>query len=134
MARQIIAYSSGHDLRRQLIGADPGPLRTLSVPLARGQGTLEAGCLVDSAGQRAVIASQVEGVLAAPVNTDFPDPPNDLSGRIAVYTGGRFLWPAVRRANPAFVFDQVSVDVLKSKGITFEAVASGSPTGWISRP
>ena len=27
----------------------------------------------------------------------------------------------MRNANPAFVFDQVSIDVLKSKGITFEA-------------
>jgi hypothetical protein len=39
------------------------------------------------------------------------------------HTGGRFLWSAVR--NSGFVFDQVSVDTIKAKGITFEPVFSG---------
>ena len=95
---------------------------------------LEAGSFIDLDGNRALIASQVEGVLAAPVDSDFPDPPDDLSGRIAIYTAGRFFWPAVRNANPAFVFDQVSVDLLKSKGITFEPVFSGVGNTWIGRP
>ena len=60
---------------------------------------------IDLDGNRASIASRVAGVLAAVANTDFPDPPDEFSGRIAIYTGGRFLWSAVRMANPAFVFD-----------------------------
>ena len=56
------------------------------------------------------------------MNTDaFPDPPEELSGEIAIYTAGRFLWPAVRAANPAFVFDPVAISTLKAKGLTFEA-------------
>src|SRR6516165_4869863 len=58
----------------------------------------------DLDGFRASIASQVEGVSAARVNSDFPDPRDELSGRIAIYTGGRFLWPAVPNANPPFCF------------------------------
>jgi hypothetical protein len=46
--------------------------------------------------------------------------------QIAIYTAGRFLWSAAREANPAFVFDQVSIDTLKAKGVTFEATFSGS--------
>jgi hypothetical protein len=37
-------------------------------------------------------------------------------------------------ANPAFVFDLVSVDVFKSKGITFEAAFSGLGSHWVGRP
>jgi hypothetical protein len=106
MARQVITYSPGHDLRRQLVACDPAGLKTLSVPIQRNQGVLEPGTFIDIDGQRAVIASQVEGVLAAVVDSDFPDPPDSLSGRIAVYTSGRFLWSQVRTANPSFVFDQ----------------------------
>jgi hypothetical protein len=78
-------------------------------------------------GNRATIATQVEGVLAAGVDSDFPDPPDthSLSGQIAIYTSGRFLWPQVRTANPSFVFDPVSINTLKAKNITFEAVAFG---------
>ena len=121
MARQLISYAPGHDLRRQLIACDPAGLKTLAVPIQRNQGVLEAGTFIDLDGNRALIASQVEGVLAAVVNSDFPGPPNDLSGRIAIYTGGRFLWSAVRAANPAFVFDPASINTLKAKGLTFEA-------------
>jgi hypothetical protein len=52
-------------------------------------------------------------------------------GQIAIFTGGRFLWPAVRNANPAFVFDPVSINTLKAKNITFEPVFSGSGNNWI---
>jgi len=95
---------------------------------------LEAGTFIDLDGNRASIASQVAGVLAAVVNMDFPDPPESLSSRIAIYTSGRFLWPTVRTANPAFVFDQVSIDTLKAMGITFEVVFSGFGNHWIGRP
>jgi hypothetical protein len=134
MARQIISYAPGHDLRRQLIAADPAGLKTLAVSIARGQGTLEAGTFIDLDGDRALIASQVEGVLSAVVDSDFPDPPDSLSGRFVMYTGGRFLWPQVRTANPAFVFDPVSINTLKAKGITFEATFSGFGNRWVGRP
>jgi hypothetical protein len=134
MARQIISYAPGHDLRRQLIASDPAGLKTLSVPIQRNQGVLEAGTFIDSGGQRALIASQVEGVLSAVVDSDFPDPPESLSGRFAIYTSGRFTWPQVRTANPSFVFDPVSINTLKAKGITFEAVASGFGNQWIREP
>ena len=52
----------------------------------------------------------VEGVLAATVDSDFPDLPDSLSGRIAIFTPGRFLWPTVRNANPGFVFDPVAIN------------------------
>jgi hypothetical protein len=108
----------------------------LSVPIQRGQGVLEAGTFIDSGGQRAVIASQVEGVLAAGVDSDFPDPADGhtFNGRIAIYTSGRLLWPQVRTANPGFVFDPVSISTLKAKNITFEAVATGFGNQWILEP
>ena len=82
---------------------------------------LKPGTFIDVDGKRAVIGTQVEGVLAARVDSDFPEPPEELSGRIAIFTSGRLLWPVVRNANPAFVFDPVSINTLKAKGITFEA-------------
>jgi len=81
-----------------------------------------------------LIASQVEGVLSAVVDSDFSDPPESLSGRFAIHTGGRFLWPTVRNANPSFVFDPVSIKALKAKGITFEAAATGFGNQWVGRP
>ena len=53
---------------------------------------------------------------------------------IAIYTSGRFVWPAVREANPAFVFDPVAINTLKAKGITFEATFSGFGNQWVGRP
>lgn len=80
-----------------LVACDPSQVQTLCVPIQRGQGLLKYGSLVDGDGNRAMIATQVEGVLAAAVNTDeLPEPPYDLSGRVATYTGGRFLWRTVR--------------------------------------
>ena len=87
-----IPGASERVFRKQLIGADPGPLRTLSVPIGRGQGVLKFGTFIDSGGNRATIATQVEGVLASTVDSDFPDPPDDLSGRIAIYVSGNFSW------------------------------------------
>jgi len=40
----------------------------------------------------------------------------------------------VRNANPGFAFDQVSIDVLKSKGISFEAQFSGLGNYWVGKP
>jgi hypothetical protein len=40
----------------------------------------------------------------------------------------------VRTANPSSVFDPVSNNTLKVKGITFEAVASGFGNQWIREP
>ena len=37
-------------------------------------------------------------------------------------------------ANPAFVFDPVSINTLKAKGISFEAVFAGAGESWISQP
>ena len=65
----------------------------------------------------------MEGVLAATVDSDFPDPADghSFNGLIAIYTSGRFIFPAVREANPSFVFDPTAINTLKAKGITFEA-------------
>jgi hypothetical protein len=82
---------------------------------------LPFGSFIDVDGNRAAVATQVEGVLAATVDSDFLDSPDSLSGQIAIYTSGRFIWPAVREANPAFVFDPVAINTLKAKGITFES-------------
>jgi hypothetical protein len=78
------------------------------------------------------LAGAVEGVLAARVDSDFPDPPDEFSGRIAIYTNGRFLWSAGRKANPGFVFDPVSINTLKTKGITFEAAYVNNR--WVGAP
>jgi hypothetical protein len=128
-----IPEASQREFRKQLIGADPGPLRTFSVPIQRGQGVLRFGSFVDADGNRATVATQVEGILAATVDSDFPDPADghSFNGLIAIYTSGRFIWPAVREANPAFVFDPIAINTLKAKGITFEATFSGVPEPWI---
>jgi hypothetical protein len=84
-----------------------------------------------AAGLGSFVGSTRPGVLAAVVDSDFPDEPDSLSGRFAIYTSGRFLWPQVRTANPSFVFDPVSINILKAKGITFEAVATGFGNHWI---
>jgi hypothetical protein len=82
MARQIITYSPGHDLRRQLIACDPSGLKALSVSVQRNQGVLEAGSFITLDGQRALVASQVEGVLAALLTqTPFPIRPKNSAAR-----------------------------------------------------
>ena len=57
---------------------------------------------VDIDGQRAAIASQVAGVLAAVVNSDFPDPPDSLSGRIAIYPKFRNWAAKLTKFTPHF--------------------------------
>jgi hypothetical protein len=37
-------------------------------------------------------------------------------------------------ANPAFVFDEVAISTLRSKGITLEPAFSGFGNRWIDRP
>jgi hypothetical protein len=54
-----------------------------------------------------------------------------FSKKFAVFSG-RFIWPAVREANPGFAFDPVEINTLKAKGITFEATFSGF--GKLPRP
>jgi hypothetical protein len=100
---------------QSLVACDPGQLQTLCVPIQRNQGMLEYGSFIDADGNRALIATQVEGVLATTVDSDFPEPPDSLSGRIAIYTSGRFLWSAVRAANPCFVFNPVSINTVQSR-------------------
>jgi len=96
---------------------------------------VEPGTFITPDGERALIATQAEGVLATRLDTDeFPveAPYTESSGRIAIYTGGEFLWPAVRNTKPGFVFDQVSIDVLKKQGITLEAAYVDNR--WARRP
>jgi hypothetical protein len=69
----------------------------------------------------------MEGVLAATVDSDFPDPADG-------HTFNGLIWPAVREANAAFVFDPVAINTLKAKGITSEAVATGFGNQWIREP
>ena len=86
MARTIydVTRRTERPLNRDLVACDPGQLRTLSVPIQRGQGILRFGSFIDADGNRATIAPQVEGILAATVNSDFPDPDDSLSGQIAI--------------------------------------------------
>ncbi|MBV8275733.1 MAG: hypothetical protein JO170_10820 [Verrucomicrobia bacterium] len=114
-----------------LVACDPGQLQTLCVPIQRNQRVLGFGSLIDADGNRAKIATQVEGVLAATVDSDFRDPPDSLSGKIVIYTAGRFLWSAVRAANPGFVLDPVAINTLKVRGLTFEAAYVNNR--WVGR-
>jgi hypothetical protein len=101
MARVLagIPTASDREFRKQLVGADPGPLQTLCVAIQPGQGILRFGSFIDAGGNGAVIATQVESVLSATVDSALPDPRDSLSGQIAIYTSGNFIWPAVREAN-----------------------------------
>jgi len=47
---------------------------------------------------------------------------------------GRLICSAVREANPNFVLDQVAINTLKAKSITFEAMFSGYGNYWVGRP
>jgi hypothetical protein len=71
-------------LNRDLVACDPGQLQTLCVSIQRNQGVLRFGSFIDADGNRALIATQVEGVLAATVDSDFPPDPDSLSGQIAI--------------------------------------------------
>jgi hypothetical protein len=94
---------------------------------------LKPAPFIDVDGNRASISSQVEGVLSARVYSDeLPEPPEEFSAVTAIFTSGRFLWSALRRANPSFVFDPVSINTLKGNGLTFEGAYSNNR--WIGRP
>src|SRR5262252_4920996 len=92
---------------KQLIACDPAGLKTLAIPIRSGQGILAFGTLVTLAGERALLPSHAVGVLARSANTDsefFAD-----NEAFTVYTGGRFNWAAVTRANPTMIFDELSI-------------------------
>ena len=78
--------------------------------------------VIDIDSNRALIATQVEGVSQPPLTAiAFRIHPRNSAAR-SQFTDGRFLWSAVRAANPAFVFDPVAINTHRAKGITFEAV------------
>ena len=117
---------------RQLIACDPSGLKTLAIPIRSGQGILAFGTLVVLDGTRALLPSHGAGILSRTIDTDsafFQD-----GEAAAIYTGGRFNWAAVTRANPTLTFDELSISGLAARGITFEAMYSGAPNRWISLP
>ena len=115
-----------------LVACDPSPLHSVCLAIEPNQRHLKFGAFIASDGTRATIASQVLGVL--PVTLDTDELAEELSGRIAIFTHGRFLRSCVRAANPGFVFDEVAISTLSSKGITLESVFSGVGNHWIGRP
>jgi hypothetical protein len=130
MARTIydLTKRTEHVLNRDLIACDPSGLHTSAIPVRAAQGRLLFGSFLTEDGDRALVPNQVEGLLATSINSDAQ--PED--GAAVVYTHGRFIWSAVRAANPGFVFDPVAINTLKAKGITFEPAWSN--THWIGRP
>src|SRR5215468_3822577 len=95
---------------RQLVACDPSGLKTLAIPIRSGQGTLAFGTLVTLLGERALLPSHGAGILSRTIHTDsefFQD--NEAA---AIYTGGRFNWAAVTRANPTMIFDELSISCL----------------------
>ena len=120
------------EMLRQLIACDPSGLKTLAIPIKANQGVLLFGTLVTLLGERALLPSHGAGILSRTLHTDsefFAD--NEPA---AIYTGGRFSWAAVTRANPTLIFDELSISGLAARGITFEAMYSGAPNRWISLP
>lgn len=124
------AELSEHPLNRELIACDPTGLTTLTIPLQPGQGVLLLGTLIVLDGTRALLPAHAAGVLAMTVDTDGMPPDRAY----AIFTKGRFLWRTVTRANPALVFDELSIAGLKARQIDFEAIFSGAPEKWISLP
>jgi len=117
---------------RQLVACDPSGLKSLAIPIRSGQGTLAFGTLVTVTGERALLPGHGAGILSHTIHTDsefFQD-----NEAVAIYTGGRFNWAAVTRANPTIIFDELSIAGLRAKGISFEASYSGAPNRWISLP
>ena len=115
---------------RQLIAADPASLATLAIRLRANQGLLRFGTLMTVDGDRALTAGQAAGVLAFSVNSDLWE-----DGDVAtIYTNGRFLFKAILDANPGVTFDPLTVSGLAARQIRLEAMADGSPHGWISLP
>jgi hypothetical protein len=44
---------------------------------------------------------------------------------------GRFLWASIKAANPSFVFDEISINTLEARGLSFEPMFTGRPNYWI---
>ena len=73
---------------------------------------------------------QAAGVLAFSVDSDLWE-----DGDVAtIYTNGRFVFKAILDANPGVTFDPLTVSGLAARQIRLEAMADGSPRGWISLP
>jgi len=115
---------------RQLIAADPAALATLAIRLKANQGLLRFGTFMTVDGDRALTAGQAAGVLAFSVDSDLW-----AEGDVAtIYTNGRFVFKAILDANLGVTFDPLTVSGLAAKQIRLEAMADGSPRGWISLP
>ena len=41
------------------------------------------------------------------------------------------LWAPIKAANQSFVFDEISVNTLKARGLSFEPMFTGRPDYWI---
>jgi hypothetical protein len=117
-------------MRKQLVACDPSGLKTLAIPIKAGQGQLLYGTFLTVDGERTTVPGQSVGVLGHSVNTNLA---NDWDV-VTIYTGGRFLWNAIVRANPDAVLDQIAVTSLRARGLSFEAVFTGVPEHWISLP
>jgi hypothetical protein len=104
-------------------------LHSLSLAIQPNQGLLRFGAFIASDGTRATIPSQVRGVL--PVTIDSDELSEELSGRIAIFTQGRFLWAPIKAANQSFVFDEIAINTLKARGLSFEPMFTGRPDYWI---
>jgi len=115
---------------RQLVAADPASLATLGIPVRANQGILRFGTFMTIDGDRALTAGQAAGVLAFSVDSDLWE-----DGEVAtIYTNGRFVFKAILDANPGVTFDPLTVSGLAARQIRLEAMADGSPRGWISLP
>jgi hypothetical protein len=117
-------------IQRDLVACDPSNLQTLAIPIKAGQGQLLYGAFLTVRGEHTTVPGQAAGVLAHSVNTGLVED-GDV---VTIYTGGRFLWPAIGRANPDAVPDQIAITSLRARGLSFEAVFTGVPEHWISLP
>ena len=115
---------------RQLVACDPSGLKTLTINIQPNQGTVLLGSFMTLSGDRALTTGQAAGVLSMTINTDSLE----AATAAAVYTGGRFSWLVITRANPDIIFDELTVADLVAKGLTFEAVAGVPSHRWISLP
>jgi hypothetical protein len=48
-----------------------------------------------------------------------------------IFTQGRFLWAPIKAANQSFVFDEIAINTLKARGLSFEPMFTGRPDYWI---
>jgi hypothetical protein len=123
MSRQLLSIDSRG--LPDLVGSDFGALQSLAIPVRANQGVLERGCFLRTDGSRALVATQVDGVLSNRVNSDVPEAEDRAA---TIFTAGRFLLATVKRANPQFVFDEAALSTLAARSIILER-AYGT-TGW----